>query len=187
MLQNWPIRTKLVVILIVPLVALAVLSAIQVRGNVNRVQEAQRTKSLAEFSVQANSLINYVQAERLGSHTRTASQYHQPPVAMMQARPQVDGALRSFRASEAKLPAGARDALGGLLTTVDTMIGKLKAHRDAIDRQQVDLQGDIAYWDPLVGALLGLDGAVASGSKDTSVVYGPDPLIVQRGRDSIKD
>ena len=23
--------------------------------------------------------------------------------------------------------------------------------------------------------------------KDTSVVYGPDPLIVQRGRDSIKD
>jgi signal transduction histidine kinase len=177
MLQNWPIRTKLVVILIVPLVALAVLSAIQVRGNVNRVQEAQRTKALAEFSVEANSLINDVQSERLGSHTVTASQYHQPPVALKAARPQVDAALRSFRASEAKLPSGARDALGGLLTTVDTMIGKLKAHRDAIDREQVDLSGDIAYWDPLVTSLLGLDGAVASGSKDTSVVYGASALV----------
>ncbi|MBL7489812.1 nitrate- and nitrite sensing domain-containing protein [Frankia sp. AgB1.9] len=177
MLQNWPIRTKLVVILIVPLVALAVLSAIQVRGNVNRVQEAQRTKALAEFSVEANSLINDVQLERLGSHTVTASQYHQPPVALKAARPQVDAALRSFRASEAKLPGGARDALGGLLTTVDTMIGKLKAHRDAIDRQQMDLSGDIAYWDPLVTSLLGLDGAVASGSKDTSVVYGASALV----------
>jgi signal transduction histidine kinase len=177
MLQNWPIRTKLVVILIVPLVALAVLSAIQVRGNVNRVQDAQRTKALAAFSVEANSLINDVQNERLGSHTVTASHYVGPPAAMKAARPKVDAALTSFRASEAKLPASARGALGGLLTTVDGMLGKLKAHRDAIDKQQMDLNGDVAYWDPLVSALLGLDGKVASGSKDTAIVYGVSALV----------
>ncbi|WP_045875303.1 nitrate- and nitrite sensing domain-containing protein [Pseudofrankia sp. DC12] len=177
MLQNWPIRTKLVVILIVPLVALAVLSAIQVRGNVNRVQEAQRTKALAAFSVEVNSLVNDIQNERLGSHTVTASHYAGPPAVMKAARPQVDAALGAFRVSEAKLPGTARAALGGQLTNVDGILAKLKAHRDAIDRQQMDLNGDVAYWDPLVAALLGLDGEVASGSKDTAVVYGVSTLV----------
>ncbi|ADP82752.1 sensor histidine kinase [Pseudofrankia inefficax] len=177
MLQNWPIRTKLVVILIVPLVALAVLSAIQVRGNVNRVQEAQRTKALAAFSVEVNGLINDIQNERLGSHTRTASNYLGPPAVMDAARPKVDATLKAFRISEAKLPGSARGALGGLLTNVDGMLGKLKAHREAIDKKKMDLNGDVAYWDPLVSALLGLDGVVATGSKDTSIVYGVGALV----------
>jgi len=177
MLQNWPIRTKLVVILIVPLVALAVLSAIQVRGNVTQVQEAQRTKALASFSVKANELINDVQSERLGSHSLTASHFRVPPIQVNAARPRVDAALTEFRASEAKLPGTARRALGSLLTTVDTMLGRLKAHRAAIDHRQLDLNGDVAYWDPLVSALLALDGAVGSGSKDTAVVYGTSTLV----------
>ncbi len=45
------------VILAVPLAALAVLSAIQVRGNVDNIRTANRIKALDAFSIKGNDLV----------------------------------------------------------------------------------------------------------------------------------
>lgn len=177
MLQNWPIRAKLVVILVVPLVALAVLSAIQVRGNVNSVTAANRTKALATFTVQVNDLVSAIQGERFQSHAAAASGYNVGVQEMTEARGVTDQALTAFRAGEADLPGDARAVLGDLLVSVDDQLVRLIEHREALDRREINLDQDVAFFDPLVRGLLGLNSRVAAGNEEADLVYGTSSLV----------
>lgn len=180
MLQNWPIRSKLVVILIVPLVALAVLSAIQVRGNVESVASANRTKALAGFAVKANALIAALQTERNGSHTVIGTGYGAPPAVVKQiltdVRPLVDRAAGDYNTAARQLPGSARNSLGGTLASIDDRLSKLPAYRQTVDRRQANLQQDIVYYDGLITDLLELDARVASGSRNADLISGAATL-----------
>ncbi|ONH31881.1 nitrate- and nitrite sensing domain-containing protein [Pseudofrankia asymbiotica] len=180
MLQNWPIRSKLVVILIVPLVALAVLSAIQVRGNVESVSSANRTKALAGFAIRANALIAALQTERNGSHTVIGTGYGAPPVIVKQiltdVRPLVDRAADDYNTAARDLPGSARNSLGGTLAGIDDRLSKLPAYRQTVDRRQATLPQDIVYYDGLINDLLELDARVASGSRNADLISGAATL-----------
>jgi len=180
MLQNWPIRSKLVVILIVPLVALAVLSGIQVRGNLDSVSSANRIKALAGFAVKANALISVLQTERNGSHTVVGSGYAMPPSIVQRVltdvRPPVDRAVAEYRTDARNLPESARNSLGDTLASIDDRLSKLAAYRQSVDRKQATLQQDITYYDGLVTDLLEVDARVASGSHNTDLISGAATL-----------
>ncbi|MBL7501051.1 nitrate- and nitrite sensing domain-containing protein [Frankia sp. CNm7] len=176
MLQNWPIRSKLVVILIVPLVALAVLSAIQVRGNVDSVQSAKRIKALAGFSVEVNTLIAALQTERNGTNTFVGSNYFAPPTTATNPRGAVNSAVIAYRTAEQSLPADARSTLGELLTSVSGRLDKLAAQRQLLDRREATLQQNIEYYDGVIKDLLGLNPRVAGGSHNTNLISGASTL-----------
>jgi len=179
-LQNWPIRSKLVVILIVPLVALAVLSAIQVRGNVESVASANRTKALAGFAVKANALVAALQTERNGSHTVIGTNYGAPAPVVKQiltdVRPLVDRAAGEYSTAARDLPGSARDSLGGTLASIDDRLSKLPTYRQSVDRHQATLQQDILVYDGLITDLLELDARVASGSRNADLISGAATL-----------
>jgi signal transduction histidine kinase len=177
MLQNWPIRSKLVVILVVPLVALAVLSAIQVRGNADSVLAANRIEALADFSIEANDLVHAIQTERYASHTLIGSGYLTPTETVTSTRPAVDRAAAAYRAGATALPASAKSTLGDVLTSIDGRLGKLAAHRKLIDGREMTLDQNIVFFDGLVTDLLGLDARVAAGSRSAELVNGATTLV----------
>ncbi|MCM3887478.1 nitrate- and nitrite sensing domain-containing protein, partial [Frankia sp. R82] len=179
MLQNWPIRSKLVVILVVPLAALAVLSVIQVRGNVDNVRAANRTKALAAFAIKANSLVAALQVERFATNSFVGSSYLAAPQgeAATTARGPVDQALETYRTGETDLPAGARDTLASTLDSISARLGRLPAQRKAIDTHQAQVDQNNDYYNELVRDLLSLNGRVAAGSHDARLVNGATTLV----------
>ncbi|WP_462166347.1 sensor histidine kinase, partial [Frankia sp. AiPs1] len=179
MLQNWPIRSKLVVILVVPLAALAVLSAIQVRGNVDNVRAANRTKALAGFAIKANDLVAALQTERYATNSYVGSSYLAVPQqqVVIAARPPVDRALQTYLAGEAGLPASARDALASTLDSISARLDRLPAQRRAIDAHQAQVGQNNEYYNEVVGDLLSLNGRVAAGSHDSRLVNGATTLV----------
>ncbi|WP_462186582.1 MULTISPECIES: sensor histidine kinase [unclassified Frankia] len=179
MLQNWPIRSKLVVILVVPLAALAVLSAIQVRGNVDNVRVANRIKALADFSIKSNDLVQALQVERYATNSYVGSNYMAVAQgqAALAARGPVDQALAVYRAGEAALPAAGRDTLATTLVSILERLGKLPAQRKAIDAHQAQVDQNIAFYLGAVDDLLALNAQVAAGSRNTSLVNGATALV----------
>ncbi len=178
MLQNWPIRSKLVVILVVPLAALAVLSVIQVRGNVDNVRAANRIKSLASFSIKANDLVAALQTERFATNSYVGSNYLDAPRGQLaiNARVPVDQALATYRAGESALPSSARDPLATTLAAISTRLDKLPAQRRAIDAREARVDQNNTYFNDLVDDLLSLNGRVALGSHSAALVNGAATL-----------
>ncbi|MCK9895835.1 nitrate- and nitrite sensing domain-containing protein [Frankia sp. AgB32] len=178
MLQNWPIRSKLVVILVVPLAALAVLSVIQVRGNVDNVRAANRIKSLASFSIKANDLVAALQTERFATNSYVGSSYLATPQGQLavDARVPVDQALATYRAGESGLPSSARDPLATTLAAISTRLDKLPAQRRAIDAREARVDQNNTYYNDLVDDLLSLNGRVALGSHSAALVNGAATL-----------
>ncbi|MCK9877433.1 nitrate- and nitrite sensing domain-containing protein [Frankia sp. Ag45/Mut15] len=179
MLQNWPIRSKLVVILVVPLAALAVLSVIQVRGNVDNVRAANRTKALAGFAIKANGLVAALQVERFAANSFVGSSYlaEAQGEAATAARGPVDQALGTYRTGETDLPSDARDTLASTLDSISARLGRLAAQRRAIDGHQAQVDQNNDYYNELVRDLLSLNGRVAAGSHDARLVNGATTLV----------
>ncbi|WP_018638241.1 sensor histidine kinase [Parafrankia elaeagni] len=178
MLRNWPIRSKLVVILIVPLAALAVLSAIQVRGDVDNVRAADRIEALANFSIKANDLVNALQGERYATNAFAGSNFSVPTLnqTVMDLRPPVDQALAVYRADEERLPQSARQELDGTLSVIGEHLDQLAEHRRQFDARQMQLAANVTFYDTAVKDLLVLNARVASGSTDARLVNGSTTL-----------
>ncbi|MEX5711227.1 nitrate- and nitrite sensing domain-containing protein [Parafrankia sp. FMc6] len=177
MLRNWPIRSKLVVILIVPLAALAVLSAIQVRGDVDNVRAANRIEALADFSIKGNNLVHVLQRERYATNSYVGSNFL--PMLGQQAvdaRKPVDDALAVYLADEQALPASARDALGTTLSSIRTHLDQLGEHRKQLDARQTEIASNGAFYNEAVNELLLLNARIAAGSSDAKLVNGATTL-----------
>ncbi|WP_261554979.1 sensor histidine kinase [Frankia tisae] len=179
MLQNWPIRSKLAVILVIPLVALAVLSAIQVRGNVDNVRAANRIKALAAFSIKGGDLVAALQAERYATNAYVGSNYLAagPGQATVAARGPVDQASAAFGAGEAGLPPAARDIVAMTLASISTRLDLLPAQRRAVDARQAQIDQNGTFYNDLVHDLLSLNAGVTAGSDNASLVNGATTLV----------
>src|SRR5215207_3253656 len=64
MLRNWPIRTKLLVSLLGPLLVLAVLALVGIRQNQAESDRAERSTAFARLAAGLAPLIHELQAER---------------------------------------------------------------------------------------------------------------------------
>src|SRR4029450_13452537 len=64
MIRNMQIRSKLIAVLLLPLVALAMLAAIGVRANVSRGVQADRDNDQTAFATSISSLVHELQRER---------------------------------------------------------------------------------------------------------------------------
>jgi signal transduction histidine kinase len=177
MLQNWPIRRKLVVILVIPVLALALVSAFQVRGNLANVTRSQRVQALAGFSIKVGDLITALQNERIASSTLVGSGYRTGAANVTASRKPVDMTLASYRDRLARLPAGSRTNLGAALATVTTQLALLPRQRDLIDGRQAVAQSGSQYYTSAVADLLALDSQISAGSNNADLVARAATLV----------
>jgi signal transduction histidine kinase len=186
MLHNWPIRTKLVVILVIPLTALAVLSAIQVRTNVHNIQASDRIRSLADFSVKVNSLVDVFQRERFAAAAYVGSGFQNSPDEVLAARGPVDRAIIAYRQGLAGLPSGATDPLTATLESINSRLDRLAGHRKDIDNKNIDRAVNVQFYSSTIGDLLSVFGQISSGAPDPTLVTGATALLsIAQARESV--
>lgn len=130
MLRNWPIRSKLATILVMPLLALALFSAVQVSAGVSRVGETGHVRDLTRYAVVTNDLVHELQRERGLSGGYVASGRTSGLPDVQAQRRLTDVALATYRARSAGLDLGAGDQrVRAAIGAANRWLTGLGAHR----------------------------------------------------------
>jgi HAMP domain-containing protein/anti-sigma regulatory factor (Ser/Thr protein kinase) len=135
-MQNWPIRTKLLVSLLGPLLVLAVLALVGIRQNQLESDRAARSTAFARLAAGLAPLVHELQAERSLSTSYIASDRKRWRPRLLEQRRRLDRVAAAYRAGAERL--GADDQL--LATKIRyglAELGRLTEQRQAIDSATV--------------------------------------------------
>ena len=176
MLRTAPIRSKVIAVLVVPLVGLLVLAAAGIGTTLARGAEAHRVNDLAQLAVRGDALVHELQAERTlssGLVAARASKAAVPRDGMVTQRVVVDRTVAAFTAFAAGLDTGdydpkLRQALDRAVREVGGLAGT---------RQTIDTAGDSGVtseaveraYSEIVVVLLDLNANIGLGTNDESL------------------
>ncbi len=138
MLRNAPLRSKLIVTLVCPLLALIVLAAVVVRSSLVESGKAAEVNQRARFAAKLAPLIHELQAERSLSSSYVAGGRRAAPAQLDQQRRTVDGVAATYRAAAARLDLGGDQELTDRIGYGMRELGKLPVQRRAIDSGPID-------------------------------------------------
>ena len=113
MIRNMQIRSKLIAVLLLPLVALAVLAAIGIRANVARGVQADRVNDQTAFAISVSSLVHQLQRERDLSAAWVGTGHDAGWGGVVAQRVAVNEALRALRRDAANLRSDDDSLSGG--------------------------------------------------------------------------
>jgi signal transduction histidine kinase len=138
MLRNAPLRSKLIVTLVCPLLALIVLAAVVVRSSLVESGKAAEVNQRARFAAKLAPLIHELQAERSLSSSYVAGGRRGAPAQLDRQRHTVDGVAATYRAAAARLDLGGDQELTDRIGYGMRELGKLPVQRRAIDSGPID-------------------------------------------------
>ncbi|OHV41304.1 MULTISPECIES: sensor histidine kinase [Pseudofrankia] len=168
-MENWPVRYRLAVALVVPLLALAGLATLLVTGQVGAAHAASRSESAAQLTIKVNALVRALSQERYASLSYIGSGYRVLQAETVAARPQVDRAYGDVKTFAASLPDDER--LRAAVTTAETQTDKLVAERRKIDAHQYAVDAGQNLYNGIVRAWLAVTPAQSGvGTTDPEVV-----------------
>src|ERR671921_1543138 len=136
-MQNWPIRTKLLVALLGPLLVLAVLALVGIRHNQAESERAARSTAFARLAAGLAPLIHQLQAERSLSVSYIDSGRKQWGPQLVGQRQTVDRVADAYRERTRQLGAGDR-VLAEKIEYGLSELGRLAEQRQTIDRAKID-------------------------------------------------
>jgi hypothetical protein len=133
MLRNAPLRSKLIVTLVGPLLALMVLAAVVIRSSLVESDKAARVNERARFAGKLAPLIHELQAERSLSSSYVAGGRSASPAQLDRERRAVDQVAATYRAAAARLDLGGDPGLRERVGYGLRELNKLQTQRAAID------------------------------------------------------
>jgi HAMP domain-containing protein len=133
MLRNAPLRSKLFVTLIGPLLALAVLAAVVIQASLAESEKAGRVNERARFAGELAPLVHGLQAERSLSSSYVAGARRSGLAPLSAQRARVDRLAGAYLAAASGLDLGGDPGLRKRLGYGVRELGKLQAQRAAID------------------------------------------------------
>jgi HAMP domain-containing protein len=137
MFRNFPIRTKLIIALLGPLLVLAILALVGIRQNQAESDRAERSTAFARLAAGLAPLIHQLQAERSLSISYIDSDRKQWRQELVEQRRLVDQASATYRAQAQRLSAG-DELLAEKIEYGLSELGRLGEQRDAIDTKPID-------------------------------------------------
>jgi HAMP domain-containing protein len=137
MFRNFPIRTKLIIALLGPLLLLAVLALVGIRQNQAESDRAERSTAFARLAAGLAPLIHQLQAERSLSISYIDSNRQRWGPELAAQRQVVDRAAATYRAEAQRLSAG-DELLAEKIEYGLSELGRLAEQRDAIDNRKID-------------------------------------------------
>jgi HAMP domain-containing protein len=166
MLQNLQIRSKLAAILLVPLVAVIVLSSIGIGSSVNRAVKASRAQNVSEFAVTLTALVHELQKERslAAGYVGGGKSMGYTELAAQWAN--VDRQVVVFAREARRLQlSGYNPRLRQELRNVVSELAKLDAQRQGIDQDpDITVAGTLNLYDTIIQDILDVNGEIAVGS-----------------------
>jgi HAMP domain-containing protein len=138
MLRNAPLRSKLIVTLVGPLLALMVLAAVVIHSSLVESDKAARVNERARFAGKLAPLIHALQAERSLSSGYVASGRRASSAQLDQERRVVNGVAATYRAAAGGLDLGGDPGLKERVGYAMRELDKLSVQRSAIDTGPID-------------------------------------------------
>ncbi len=176
MLRNVPIRSKVIAIVLVPLLGMLIAASVAIQTSVTRSWQAGRVSDLSRLAVKATALVHELQGERtLSSEVVDAHARGErvPSDGMVAQRAVVDQAAADLRASAAGLDTSRyRPRLRQAMDRALGQLDGLQDQRQTVDRADRGYTADDAegYYDATVSALLDLNADIAVGSNDEELI-----------------
>jgi HAMP domain-containing protein len=138
MLRNAPLRSKLILTLVGPLVALMVLAAVVIHSSLVESDKAAQVNERAGFAAKLAPLIHELQAERSMSSSYVASGRSVSPDQLNGERRAVDGVAATYRSAASGLDLGGDQELQTRIGYGLRELEKLPLQRRAIDNGPID-------------------------------------------------
>src|SRR6266536_1975331 len=142
-LPNAPLRSKLIVTLVGPLLALMVLAGVVIRSSLVESDKAARVNERARFAGKLAPLIHGLQAERSLSSSYVAGGRQTAPDQLARERAAVDQMAATYRAAAARLDLGGDPGLQERVSYAMRELGKLQTQRHAVDAGPLDRGGEV--------------------------------------------
>jgi HAMP domain-containing protein len=133
MLRNAPLRSKLIVTLVGPLLALMVLAAVVIRSSLAESHTAAQVNQRARFASKLAPLIHGLQAERSLSSSYVASGRRASPAPLDRERRAIDAVVATYRAAAGQLDLGGDPGLRLRVGYGLRELEKLPTQRAAVD------------------------------------------------------
>ncbi|WP_052710729.1 nitrate- and nitrite sensing domain-containing protein [Pseudofrankia sp. DC12] len=168
-MERWPVRYRLAAALVVPLLAVAGLSAALVVGQLQAAHAAGRTRTAAQLTIKVNVLVRALAQERYATSSFVASGYVVMQADTAAARGPVDEAYRQVTAAASGAPDDAR--LHASLAAAQQQMSQLPGLRSQVDARTATISPVSDGYDNIVGAWLGVSSAqIGLGTASSQLV-----------------
>jgi HAMP domain-containing protein len=137
MFRNLPIRTKLIICVLAPLLVVAVLALVGIRQNLAESDRAARSTAFARLAAGLAPLVHQLQGERSLSISYIDSGRRQWEEALRRQRRAVDQAATTYQAEARRLGAG-DELLASKIAYGLSELDRLDEQRNTIDRARID-------------------------------------------------
>jgi HAMP domain-containing protein len=188
MLQNLQIRSKLAAILLVPLVAVIVLSSIGIGSSVNRAVEASRAQNVSEFAVTLTALVHELQKERSLAARYVGAGKSSGYTGLAAQWAAVDRQVVKFARQARQLQLSGYDPrLRQDLRKVVSELAKLDAQRQGIDQNpDITVAGTLNLYDTIIQDIMDVNGEIAMGSGNERLLRTGSALVaLSRMKDAV--
>ena len=170
MIRNMQIRSKLIAILLTPLIALTVLAFLGIGTSIGRGVQADRVAQETTFAVNLSQLVHVLQRERDLSVGWVASDRSYGGVVAQ--RVAVNQALGDFRRDAAALVdfEGADSRFREHVQLALGELAKLNDERLRIENGELSVAETLEFYSEVVDHLIRVDGEIASATEDRTLV-----------------
>ncbi|WP_371499352.1 nitrate- and nitrite sensing domain-containing protein [Kitasatospora sp. NBC_00374] len=170
-MRNWRIRTRLIALLLLPVMVALVLGGLRVQTSLENSRQLAQMKDLADLARKATALANALQTERdvsAGPLTAKLGDATDPDV--VEARKTSDALSKAFNASADKFDE--LDLAGGktLLLQVRKDLNQLTAARTSAYRSADNIQATITSYDVMIKDLIDIIQDLAITSNSTELI-----------------
>src|SRR4029453_7805596 len=171
MIRNMQIRSKLIAVLLLPLVALAVLAAIGVRANVSRGVQADRVNDQRAFATRLSSLAHEMQRERDLSAAWVGTGRDAGYGGVVAQRVAGNEALRGFRRDAASLDAGDDSLFGRGVETAVRQFNQFDTERRRIEQDpSLTVERTLDIYSSLIANLLAVQSELGRQTNDRNLI-----------------
>jgi signal transduction histidine kinase len=170
MLKNMKVGTKLIAVLVAPVLVLLILGYVGVSQRLSTSQSTQRTEQLAQMAAVNSTLANQLQHEMVYSAAYMASVGTQWRPQLDTQRKKTDVAIASYKTTLAKVNPG-KDSLDlrTQVSAVNDAITNLSVQRGSVDGLETPAPTAISQYDTASQALAQFDTAIAHATTDPTL------------------
>ena len=155
--RNWPLRSKLVAVLVIPAVAFVVVASVSIGASLSSARTLRSGSDLAALEHQTTALVHELQLERDQVIGAVSSGKRPAGGSFTTQQSAVDRAVGDYLRAEAPLRETASPLLRAQLDAVRTRLGELRALRTATVSAALTEGAVFDEYSRVIGTLLGID------------------------------
>jgi len=166
-LSNWRLRTKLLAVLLIPLVSAVVFGGLHIWDGFSEASSYQRTHEQVRLENATDDLVHRLQRERDLSVVRVAAGRSDDPAPLTEARANTDGELNALNGMIAEVDP---DISGRFRTEAENLSARLRSLRDSVDHTNYPAEGVLRTYSQSIEGLLNLGQLGVSSIRESDLL-----------------